>query len=290
MNDTDGIQRPLRCLDVGDRDDQNPIVFLGGTAQSIDTFSCHVRAMSKSRRLIVPELRCQGETKLLSEYATIQQHVDDVEQLLTHLGVYTPLNEATSRSVDLVGFSFGGRVGAAVAAYRPQMVHRLSVTGIPLHRPAMGSSIMHSWLASLKLGEMKSCYWSFLVNGYSEGFIERYESQLPKFIENIERSNPRPEQLVDLLENSLLDGDNGNEDFRVPACASRIHCPVQVIGATHDRIAGADSVRELAEYIGAGASFVEIEGGHLAPFEMPVEWRNHVMAFLSREEEVLTSP
>jgi pimeloyl-ACP methyl ester carboxylesterase len=289
MSDIDGVKRPLRCLDVGDKDDPHPIVFLGGTAQSIDTFSCHVRAISKSRRLIVPELRCQGETELLSEYATIEQHVQDVAQLLLHLGVHNPLDEKLCRPVDLVGFSFGGRVGAAVAAYRPELVHRLSITGIPLHRPAMGCSIMQSWLEALKLGHVRSCYWSFLVNGYSADFISKYEHQLPKFIQNIERSNPHPQMLVDLLENSLLERDNRviNESYRVSACAELIRCPVQVIAASQDRIAGLDAVRELAEKIGQHATFVEIEGGHLAPFEMPVEWRNHVLNFLSTENRAV---
>lgn len=284
--DVDGIKRPLTFLDIGDRNDPNPIVFLGGTAQSIDTFACHVRALSKSRRLIVPELRCQGDTELLSKHATIEQHVEDLEQLLTYLNVYNPDDETANKPTDLVGFSFGGRVGAAVAAHRPRMVRRLSITGIPLHRPPLGCSIMNSWLSSLKLGEVKSCYWSFLVNGYSEEFITKYEKQLPKFIENIVKSNPHPQQLVDLLENSLLNKSE-HDEYTVPACAGRIRCPVQVIGASHDRIAGSESVRELAETIGERARFVEMQGGHLAPFEMPVEWRNHVLGFLSQDDVTL---
>jgi pimeloyl-ACP methyl ester carboxylesterase len=42
---------------------------------------------------------------------------------------------------NLQGFSFGGRVSLAIAANHPQLVKRLSVTGVPLERPALGECV-----------------------------------------------------------------------------------------------------------------------------------------------------
>lgn len=280
--DLDGIKRGVRFLDIGSRDDPHPIVILSGTAQNIDTYSPQFRALSKSRRLIIPELRCQGETQLLTKGTTMGDFVDDLEKILVALNLHQPDNPAASRTVDLVGFSFGGRVGMAAAAYKGHLVHKLSVSCVPLRRPALGCSIMHSWLQSLRHGEARSCYWSFLVNGYSERFIERHQRQFPLFVENISMGNPDPARLVDLLENTLLSADEAG-DHSVLECARRIRCPVQVFSASDDRIAGLEAVLSLARAIDSCGYYVELTGGHLAPFESPVLWRNHLMEFLNSD-------
>ena len=49
----------------------------------------------------------QGRTELLSEYCTIDQHVDDFFRIIVdHMGI---------QKVHLAGFSFGGRVSLAIA-------------------------------------------------------------------------------------------------------------------------------------------------------------------------------
>ena len=116
---------------------QPPVVVLGGTAQTIATFAPHIRHLSANRRLIIPELRCQGQTELLSYNGTMRQHVTDVENILHALEV--------EERVDLVGFSFGGRIALAVAAHKPYIVSKISITGVPWNRPPLGSLILKSW-------------------------------------------------------------------------------------------------------------------------------------------------
>ena len=72
--------------------------------------------MSKSRRLIITELRCQGRTELLSENSTVEQHVADFHQLMKN-------NFGIDR-IQLAGFSFGGRIGMAIAASYPDLVEK----------------------------------------------------------------------------------------------------------------------------------------------------------------------
>ena len=119
-----------------------PVVVLGGTAQTISTFIPHIRHFSAHRRLIIPELRCQGQTELLSYNGTMRQHVTDVENILHALDI--------DQSVDLVGFSFGGRIALAVAAHKPYLVSKISVTGVPWNRPPLGAMILKSWYVDNK--------------------------------------------------------------------------------------------------------------------------------------------
>jgi hypothetical protein len=64
-----------------------PILFLLGTAQSIQTYSQHISAISKTRRIIIPELRGQGKTLLDSKFCTINQHISDIRNFLRDINV-----------------------------------------------------------------------------------------------------------------------------------------------------------------------------------------------------------
>jgi 3-oxoadipate enol-lactonase len=244
-----------------------PLILLGGTAQTISTFSPHFKHIAKSRRLILPELRCQGQTELLSRNGTISQHISDFELILKELNV--------TEKVDIAGFSFGGRIGLAIAAYRPHLVSRLSITGVPLIRPKLGSLILQSWLEGIP-SEFKTCAWSFVLNGYSQRFLEQYYHRLPKFVDMIMESND-PDKLADLLKLSHVHDD---DDFSVKSCAKKITCSVQVIGSLEDRISGFKEVKDLAGLL-VSSSFAEINTGHLAPFEDPITWRRLVLDYFN---------
>ena len=64
-----------------------PLVILLGTAQTIETYSPHISALSKHRRVIIPELRGQGKTQLNTTHASMEQHVADFCNFLKTLDV-----------------------------------------------------------------------------------------------------------------------------------------------------------------------------------------------------------
>lgn len=305
--DRDGHMRKVRYVDIGARDDPYPIVMLAGTGQTIDTFGPHIRAFSRTRRLIIPELRCQGATELLSQFGSIDQQVRDLRDILSNLGIISataaqqlsqsaavlrstaaalprnpvgiptvtapPMPPAPGSAIDLVGFSFGGRVALSVAAHLPGMVRKLSLTGVPLKRPALGNMIMKSWLHSLQAKELTSAFWSFILNGYSEPFIDRYRDRLHTFVDNVAKANPSTDKLVDLLAHvvthqnaapktlpvnagstgvaAAVDNDDDLSRFSIESCAAMVRCPTQIISGSEDRIAGTVPVKQLADMIAA---------------------------------------
>lgn len=269
--DIDGIERKVNLLDINANSQDNdsiPIVILPGTAQTINTFQPHF-TLSKSSRLIIPELRCQGtSTDLLSYKGDIAQHVLDLELLLKRMSI---------PKIKLAGFSFGGRVAIALAAHKPHLVERLSLTCVPLNRPVLGTTILSSWKEALEEGCMRQAAWSFVFNGYSDRFLARYASRLPTFVDIISQSND-VQKLHVLLRDSHI--SNNDDQMSVAYCASRISCPVQVIAATSDRIAGTEPVKDLWKAI-KNASYEEISTGHVACFEDPVRWRSLVSKFFS---------
>lgn len=269
--DVDSTFRDVTYIDIGENKEPTfpPIVVLCGTAQTVNTYTQHLRALSATRRVIIPELRCQGTTELLSSYGTMEQHCKDLVSIFNVLGV---------DKVDLIGFSFGGRVALTAAAHYPQLVRRLSVTGVPLVRPALGRLVLESWRQSLANNNIRDCAWSFILNGYSEEFIDRHQKALPTYADIIVQSNPQPSRILDLITYSHVPDDCPL--FSVQACVDRIRCPTQVIAGKSDRIAGFQSTKDLSSVI-RESIFTEMSAGHLVPFECPVDWRKNVLNFVN---------
>ena len=263
-----GESKLVYYIDKGNNQDKPPLVLLAGTAQTIDTYTPHINQISKTRRLIIPELRGQGRTQLDPAQCTIEQQVFDLEKILTGLGV---------QNIHLSGFSFGGRVALAFAAHRPDMVSRLSLTAIPLVRPPLGKVVLESWMDGLKRGNMRECAWSFIINGYSNAFLTKNAERLSMYVDMVANSN-EPSKVYQLMTQSskTFPGDV----FSIPHCAGLIRCPTQVIGASEDRIAGLEPVKQLAAAI-PHAQYAEMKTGHLAPFEEPLVWRKHLMDFMN---------
>ena len=116
--------------------------------------------------------------------------------------------------------------------------------------------ILKSWEEGLAAGNIKECAWSFLLNGYSGSFIEKHYKKIPDFVNNIVKAN-NATSLYHLLALSHI--SDPTDKFSTLSCAEIIKSiskiPVQIIAANQDRIAGTDSVKQLADLI----SCVEFE-------------------------------
>jgi len=289
--DVDGVSRSIHYVDMGptnsnvakdnsntnsneqqqqQQQQQKPIIIVGGTAQTISTYAQHIKQLSKSRRVLMPELRCQGTlTELDPIHGNIDRHCLDFVQFLHAVNITT--------SIDFLGFSFGGRVGITLAALYPDLISKLSVTGVPLIRPTLGEEILTEWREHLAQGRHYACGESFLRNGYSEEFLVKNAAKLDTFIQFVLDSNN-----MDRVHQLLIQSHPRNDSdlYSLQACAKRVKCKTQVIAATQDKIAGFESVKDLAECI-ENSSFAAMSNqGHLAPFENPIVWRKLVTDFL----------
>lgn len=251
-----------------------PLVLFLGTGQTVDSFAQHVQSISSRRRLIIIELRGQGQTQLDAQYCTMRQYVADIMLIFEALKV---------DSVHLCGFSFGGRVGLAFASLHPAVVEKLSITAVPLTRPYLGKLILDSCCDSLQSGHLRECAWSLILNGYSEDYLNKHGSRMEGIV-NALVANNNAQSMYNLIRLSNVD-DSADEFSSLQCChrlnSSSTHSPVrmQVIAGTRDRIAGWDPVRELSGRVDQSV-FASIDSGHLCPFEAPTLWRNELLWFL----------
>lgn len=165
----------------------HPMVLLAGTSQTINSWVGHAQSFAKHRNVLQYEARGQGRhTDLPLHSCDLHQHAQDFCELIStlrNLGIlpHTPM--------DLVGFSFGGRVAAAIASRHPELVRRVVLTGVPRNRGSLGRTILKSWLASLKADNLEAFVWQSIVDGHSPSFIRRYESRLDAWVSSAVKQN-----------------------------------------------------------------------------------------------------
>jgi pimeloyl-ACP methyl ester carboxylesterase len=271
--DRDNIKRIVHYFDSGNiaKDLLPPVLLLSGTSQTISTWQPHIAEITRTRRLIIPELRCTGnKTTLLPQFDSLYDFTDDIENFVNAIGV---------EKVDIVGFSLGARIGLAVAAHRPHLVRRLSVTGVPLERTAVGDLILMSWRNGLTSECcFKTTAWSFVLNGFSPQFLKRNSRYIPHYVDRV-ISNNDYKRLAYILSNSHSPDDKA----AAINCAHMVTCPTQVIAATADRISDLEQEKRLAEVIQDSHFFEIKDAGHLSPFEEPYMWREFVINFLAHK-------
>jgi len=259
-----------------------PIILLPGTAQTVSSFVPHVPLLTKTHDLYILEMRGQGSTTLDSKKSTLPQHVSDLRYFIDKV-VSISQSADSNKKINVVGNSFGGRLALAFAAHHPDLVHRLSLTGVALVRPPEGRLIIKSWEDALKNGNIRECAWSLILNGYSEEMLAKIEPKIESYLDFIIQSNDK-EKLYDLVRLSHLHSDH--PQYSTPSLVKMLKCHSQVLIGRSDRIAGYQGGVEIVEAIEDAVDFcetIEFDCGHSVPFEKTSAWCREVTKFLLKE-------
>ncbi len=209
------------------------------------------------------------------------RHAEDFAGLLHELRARGVLS---SGKVDLVGFSFGARVAASIAAHCPDLVHRVVLTGIPADRGPLGRTILKAWLATLGTGNLEAFVWQSIVDGHSESFLRQHESRLEGWVASAIRQN-RCDAIHALVQNTHFD-DPAHPQHTTSLVRKARENGVEglLIGASLDRLAPAEEVQRLAEVARWPCEIID-GAGHSVPIEKPQHWRGVVGHFLDFEIE-----
>ena len=289
--DVDGSMKRIRYIDFFDKTadlsgdgDKAPLVLLCGTAQTIESWAMHIKPLAASgRRILIPELRCQGHvTDLSTDHVSYDQYINDIKNFLSYVD---------TGPVDLAGFSFGGRMAIAFAAHEPSLVRKLSITGVPYSRLKLGELILSSWGEFLIKRDYHNAAWSFIINGFSPSYINDNAAVVSGMADIIVKNNDF-EKLIKLINHTNQQND-ATSVYAASNCAGLIKCNSQVIAATEDRISNYEEEKRLAAHMGnlnglsnsngIGRSLPIVEfhtiigSGHLSPL-----WRKLLCDFLDK--------
>ncbi|QFG23199.1 alpha/beta fold hydrolase [Actinomadura sp. WMMB 499] len=179
------------------------------------------------------------------------------------------IEDAGTGRADVLGFSLGAPVAAAVAALRPDLVRRLvPVAGVAGPGDEYVRQLVASWLAAA--GDTDAFARHSTLLAYSRGFMNRAGHAAVEQAHAFMAPTPDRLRQVDLV---------GRIDVR--DLLPRITAPTLVIGALHDATLPVENHREFSTGI-AGAEYAELDSGHVVMGERTDEFLKLVEDFLSR--------
>ena len=259
------------------------VVFMGGTAQTINNVTGHHGPLARGRGgLLHYEMRGQGTTTTLSHKdCTLARQVEDFRAVLDAAEDEGLIGSSTQ--IDLVGFSFGARVALACVAERHERIRRLVITGAPADRGAAGRIMLRSWLTSLNRGDLEGFLWQTISDGHSERFLSRHEHRLAGWVRSAAEQND-VKAILGLVRDSHVE-DEGSI-WHTVSLAKRAACVLRpedglFITGGEDRLATPVQVAKLAAI--GDWSYEEIAGvGHPVLIEQPKKWRKLVIGHLDK--------
>lgn len=264
-----------------------PVVLLGGTAQTINSLCGHHAPLAAGGGggLLQYELRGQGRTTSLPlADCSLARHAADFQDILRQRPDFAC--PSTGR-VDLVGFSFGGRVALAIAAEAPQLVRRVVATGVPADRGALGRTVLRAWRSALERGDLEGFMWQSMAEGFDSAFLSRHESKLEAWVRSAVAAN-RAEAVLALVCQTHTDDERSAWHSR--ALARRAAAAGTGEGDALFLVGGADRLAPPAECAalaaeGGWACQVIPGAGHSVPIEQPRLWRDAVVSYLQAPEQ-----
>jgi pimeloyl-ACP methyl ester carboxylesterase len=237
------------------------LVFVAGTGLSallnyghlLDPFLPH-------RTVVLPDYAAAGDTPDVDGDLTVDLLAEQIA---------AAASDAVDGPVDLVGFSLGAVVAAAVAATRPELVRRLVlVAGWPGPDDGRHQLAIDLWQRLERTDHdllnrflQLICFSPPFLSGMGVEGVQQLLAGAPPLIPGMRR-HLEADRVADVI---LL--------------APKITAPTLVIGLSRDQVVPVERVRELRDLI-PGSGYAEIDSGHMVPFERPQELVAALQGFL----------
>jgi len=238
-----------------------PLLLLHGlTANRMNWRSLLRHGLGTGRRVLAPDLRGRGASGKPAQGYTMRDHAQDMLALLDDLLI---------RQVDIVGHSFGGLLGAYMAAYAPQCVRRLVIVdaGLEATDPAVLPKIRPSLE---RLGKPMPSWDAYLsaIKGahyYADGFWDEdleafYRADVEMLADGQVRSVTAPHAIEQAVEGVI------GLDWR--AIFPLVACPVLLVNAPAPfpnglaPVLSEESARETVALMPQGR-YTAVEGNHI---------------------------
>ncbi|WP_405151476.1 alpha/beta hydrolase [Sphaerisporangium sp. NBC_01403] len=237
------------------------LLLVHGTGPGADiTWGGIAERFAGRRTVITPDLSGSDHAVDGGEELTVELLAGQVEAVI---------HDAGAEPVDLVGFSLGAPVAAAVAATRPELVRRLVlVAGWSGPDDEYMRNLMTVWRRVA--GDADAFGRFATLTGFSRAFLNALGAEeVEKLVPNL---RPTPERLRQIDLNLRID---------IRRLLPGIQAETLVIGCSQDHTIPVENARALHAGI-PGSDYAEIDSGHVVLFERPAEFADLVRAFLDR--------
>ena len=247
-----------------ERGSGKPLVLVHGFPVDHTMWEHQISALSKTHRVIAPDLRGFGQSGVTAGLATMPRMADDLADLLDGLSIREP--------IVLCGLSMGGYVAWQFARRYPDRLAML---------------IACDTRAIADTAEAAANRIALAERVQKEGPAFVAESMLPKLFAPATIASQSP--CVEATRAVILRTDPKGiaaasrgmaQRPDVTAWLGAINVPTLVICGQHDAISTVAEMRGISQAI-PRAKFVEIaDAGHMSPLEKPAEFNAAVSEFL----------
>jgi len=274
-------------------------------AQSIASWEFHLPHFAKDRSVLIYE--CLGQGPLPPEEICSKANVDtyyaDVSLERQGSDFWNVVDEAFENDgkVDVVGFSFGGRVAMAAAVSQPNRIRRLHLTGVAAERDEYANVLLVSWKEMLGANDvdiigvkeetnnsrLRAFAWSIILATYSEQFLASVgAARVHTWVDGVCKFNTQ-----NGLKAILLQTHGGEGQWTPASMAEEMKGSVEsykLVVGSNDKMASPDQVLRLAQLLGTqdeskqdNCCRVVENCGHAVPFEAMRLWREDVIKYLT---------
>ncbi|MFC4059603.1 alpha/beta fold hydrolase [Planomonospora corallina] len=231
-----------------------------GSAGAGLTWGRLVHRFADRHTVITPDLSGAGRTADGGGPLTVEGLADQVAAVIEHAGAGT---------ADVLGFSLGAPVAAAVAASRPALVRRLVMVA-GWTRTDADEYMRNLFTLLRRLGDLDADAFGRLLTmtGFSRGFLDAIGRQgVEELVSNVP---PTPGTLRHVDLDARVD---------IGPLLPLVRARTLVVGCAQDATVPVARSRELHAAI-PGSAYAEIDAGHVAFFEKPDEFVKLVRDFV----------
>jgi 3-oxoadipate enol-lactonase len=240
------------------------VAFLNGLSQTTVAWGLQTQRLRDTRSTLVHDAAGQGRSDPAPEGHRPAGHARDFVHLCDALGVGT---------LDLVGFSFGGRIALRTALAVPARVRRMVLVGCAHRDTALRRWIVQGWLDALEKGGVEHVHQIVTPQIVGESWLARNEANRANMLRAFVQRNSA-EGMRRLLLDTLLPGGDLTEELR------SLPQPTLVVRGDEDLVVSRRLAEELASLL-PGARYAECpDSGHTVAVEQPDWFAKRLAEFL----------
>lgn len=241
-----------------------PLIFVNGIFANTLSWFNQTPEFSKKYKVILYDMRGQGQSDKPSGEYTFDLHAADQKALLDALDI---------KQVHHIGISYGSELGMVFALKYPQMVKSLVICcGVSYIGPYL-AQVAQLWLEACILANPLMFYYATVPFNFSETYIQNNAELLEQAKDRYKDFNyPSFVRLMDAF--LKLDITEQLKNIEIPTC---------IIGGERD-ILKPPNVYSKAIHKAIPNSEMHIisDSGHVVTWERPKEFNEIVLNFLSQ--------
>lgn len=248
------------------------IVLLNGVMMSTDSWSYQTPVLSKHYRVLLSDFRGQGRSSKPDTPYSFDMHINDLKNLLDHLGI---------KRANFVGTSYGAEVGMYFAIKFPEYVKSLTVATAVSESDYLLKQKIESWCIAarhaLELGSSGK-YDFFLLSApynFSTSFLETN----PTFLEETAKDVSR---FPDEWFRAFIHLCECFKSLDITDQLHKIKARTLIISAENDTLKSVRYSAIMAKQIADSESVIVMEAGHSMVIESSSEFLTCLMGFINK--------